>query len=495
LGTAHLIKDDGRIILVPTPSRDPADPLNWSPLRKWTIIVLLVIWSSTALSVQNFLANFLPSVYKRFPDATTNQVNLLLTISTPLVAPGELIFVPLALTYGRRFSLLLSIILLLASTAWGACSTSYGSLLGARILEGFAGGPTDAMGFTIIQEFSFVHERGRMLGVLMMGQLALQLIFAIVTNYMAVSTGFKWPFALFSCISAGTFIGLFIFMPETRYEQRSEQDDIEITLKEHTAIRKELNSTGEFPHFGLKRQMSLWVGKGSGPDRDFFLIFRHMGTMLLHPVIWWSALLNAVITGALIAFTTIYAEMLVAPPWSWPATNVGLVNIGAIAAALVNWILLGWGNDKLIVYLAKRNKGVSAPEHRLLLLSIPIATGLAANVGFGVIAQRYLITDPGGSQPHWFGLAFILAIFYMAFGGILEVTYTYLASMTEPSHSLAAMTTVSVIRDMISFGMSYGVNNFAVKCGYLTSFGVYGMLVAVFGVMGVPVYFYGKVLR
>jgi len=75
------------------------------------------------------------------------------------------------------------------------------------------------------------------------------------------------------------------------------------------------------------------------------------------------------------------------------------------------------------------------------------------------------------------------------------VTYTYLASMTEPSHSLAAMTVVSVLRDMISFGMSYGVNNFAVKYGYLTSFGVYGMLVAVFGLMGVPVYFYGKVLR
>jgi MFS family permease len=302
LGTAHLIKDDGRIILVPTPSRDPADPLNWSPRRKWTILGLLVLWSATALSVQNFLSNFLPSVYTRFPDATTNQINLLLTISTALVAPGQLVFVPLALTYGRRFSLLLSITLLLASTTWGACSTSYGSLLGARIVEGFAGGPTDAMGFTIIQEFSFVHERGRMLGVLMMGQLALQLVFAIATNYMAVSTGFKWPFVLFSCISAGTFIGLWIFMPETRYERRSGQNNLEIALKEHTAIRKTLNSTGEFPHFGLKRQMSFWVGKGSGPDRDFFLIFRRMGTMLLHPVVWWSALLNAVITGYVLPF-------------------------------------------------------------------------------------------------------------------------------------------------------------------------------------------------
>jgi len=26
--------------------------------------------------------------------------------------------------------------------------------------------------------------------------------------------------------------------------------------------------------------------------------------------------------------------MLVAPPWSWPASNVGLINIGAVVAAL-----------------------------------------------------------------------------------------------------------------------------------------------------------------
>lgn len=183
-------------MLIPTPEHrdgalDPPDPLNWHPLRKWGIIGILILWSASALSVQSFLTNFLPSVEERFPDADTSQINLLITIVTPMICPGQLIFTPLAIAYGRRFSLLLSILLLMVSTIWGGCSTSYNSLLGARIVEGLAGGPTDAMGFTIIQDFAFQHERGKMLGVMMMGQQALNLVLAIATNYMAVTMGFR----------------------------------------------------------------------------------------------------------------------------------------------------------------------------------------------------------------------------------------------------------------------------------------------------------------
>lgn len=34
LATRHLDKGDRDIVLVPTPSNDPDDPLNWSPRRK-----------------------------------------------------------------------------------------------------------------------------------------------------------------------------------------------------------------------------------------------------------------------------------------------------------------------------------------------------------------------------------------------------------------------------------------------------------------------------
>lgn len=142
----------------------------------------------------------------------------------------------------------------------------------------------------------------------------------------------------------------------------------------------------------------------------------------------------------------------------------------------VNIFILGIGSDKLCLWLAARNGGIRKPEHRLVILVVPLVIGLAANVGFGVLAQHYLVT--GGSQPHRFSLVFIFALQYMAFGGILEVMYTYIASTVSPARSLEAMTAISCIRDLVSFGLSYGIVGFVEKTSYQTSYGIYGGLIA-----------------
>jgi tricorn protease-like protein len=42
-GTVKNFNKDGEIILIPTPSSDPNDPLNWSQAYKWYITVLVVL--------------------------------------------------------------------------------------------------------------------------------------------------------------------------------------------------------------------------------------------------------------------------------------------------------------------------------------------------------------------------------------------------------------------------------------------------------------------
>ncbi len=288
----------GSVYLIPTPTDDPADPLNWSGGRKWAIVVLLVIWSAAALSVQSFLTNFLPSLQERFPRANTSQINLLFTIVTPLIVPGELFFAPLAIAHGRRFSLLLSIVFLFASTIWGAQSQTYGALLGARIVEGFAGGPTDAMGFTIIQDMTFVHERGKMLGAMMMGQQALSLVLAIATNYMAVSYGFSAPFYLFFALACFVFVALFFVMPETRYvRDATATHHNRITVAEYPRFRAALQENSPYGPFTFRRQMRLLAPAGKVETDNALQFLKGLLLMFTSPVIWWSGLLNAVMTG------------------------------------------------------------------------------------------------------------------------------------------------------------------------------------------------------
>lgn len=295
IGGQQLVNDEGHIFLVPTPTIFSGDPLNMSQRRKWSICIFLVFWSASVAGVQASLANFLPSVALVFPDANANQLNLLITITTPLIAPGQLIFVPIAITYGRRFCLLISMVVLMVSCVWGACAYSYSSLLGARVLQGFSGGPCDAMIYTIVQDFTFLHERGSMLGVVMMGPLALQLAFAIATNYMAVTAGFRWSFVFFALTSFLSFVGIFFCMPETRFNRESSDErQSQITLSAYPAFREGLATNT------LRQNLTVWVGKGTGEDSEFFNIFKKMFRVSWDPTIWWIALINTVITGFVI---------------------------------------------------------------------------------------------------------------------------------------------------------------------------------------------------
>lgn len=161
----------------------------------------------------------------------------------------------------------------------------------------------------------------------------------------------------------------------------------------------------------------------------------------------------------------------------------------------VNWFILGWGNDKVVVWLAKRNNGISQPEHRLIVLAIPIITGFISSIAFGFIGQDYLYSNPGGDQPHWFSLVFVYSLYFQSFGGIVEATLIYLANTTSAEDSLAVMTLVAVIRDTVSFGMGYGIVDFANNVGFATSFGIYALMTGILGLLGVPVYLYGARLR
>jgi MFS family permease len=67
-------------------------------------------------------------------------------------------------SFDRRLPLLLANLILLAPLIWGACATSFKSFLGARVLQAIGTSPSDAIIYMLIQDISFIHERGVMMG-------------------------------------------------------------------------------------------------------------------------------------------------------------------------------------------------------------------------------------------------------------------------------------------------------------------------------------------
>lgn len=68
--------------------------------------------------------------------------------------------IPIQTSYGRRPVLIFSTLICLVSNIWRALATSYGSYMGACILNGFGAGPAETSQPEVIADIMFLHERG-----------------------------------------------------------------------------------------------------------------------------------------------------------------------------------------------------------------------------------------------------------------------------------------------------------------------------------------------
>lgn len=85
-----------------------------------------------------------------------------------------------------------------------------------------------------------------------------------------------------------------------------------------------------------------------------------------------------------------------------------MAQAGQIVVAFLCLPLIGFGSDRLITYMARRNNGVHEPETRLIPLAVPIIIGVMSCVLFGYAYDRPF-------QFHWFAIVFTYAANYFAF--------------------------------------------------------------------------------
>jgi hypothetical protein len=151
--------------LVPWPTKDDLDPLNWSRLHKYNVIGIVcffyfLLTYLTTAPVPSF------SLLEVQFDASYNQVNWSFGISAFGLAFGPLITSSLAETYGRRVVTIVSTsIAVLASGCTSIRGQSIGRYMAARFFQGVAAGPAANVGLSIINDISWEHERGYRIGL------------------------------------------------------------------------------------------------------------------------------------------------------------------------------------------------------------------------------------------------------------------------------------------------------------------------------------------
>lgn len=149
-------------MLVPQPSDDPADPLNWSFMWKMLSMVGMVIttfsWTVGPLAISSQVPYYMMEWNRSLPDviqfvshnvlsSILHRANLESKIGVSILVLGfsNFMWVPIGRVFGRRPMAFLANLLNIASMVWRAEAKSYGSFMGACVLTGIACGPSETL--------------------------------------------------------------------------------------------------------------------------------------------------------------------------------------------------------------------------------------------------------------------------------------------------------------------------------------------------------------
>lgn len=156
VGSHHFVKG-GSGVLVPQPSADPHDPLNWS--TKWKVMAII---ASTSVSfTQGFGPLALAPAFGFYIEAfhcTLEQAIQFTGVSILVLGFSNFIWVPLSTSFGRRGVYITSQLICLGSMIWRARAQTYGSFMGACILNGIGAGPAESIQPAVIADIFFLHD-------------------------------------------------------------------------------------------------------------------------------------------------------------------------------------------------------------------------------------------------------------------------------------------------------------------------------------------------
>ncbi|KAF4449352.1 hypothetical protein F53441_7330 [Fusarium austroafricanum] len=446
-GNALLVDAHGNIRRLPVPSNNPNDPLNWKPWQKWAVIATCCWFSVMGLALAGGLGAILSVFFQLYgPQGYgPSGIAFLLTLPSLCIGLGNFIILPVALAYGRRPVFLVSTIILLAATIGSAAQNSYNGHLATRVMQGLATGASESLLPLMLTEVTFLHERGRVFGLYWTVQNVLSSLMNLTSSYETAALGWRWYYWVFAILVGVGLILACLFGFETRFQR-------------------------PVP----------WGSSHKTPGKIIVHSLLRMAQSMTSPAILFTVLASSITLACVVDVSLTYDAVL--QKYGWKPKDIGLINIGGIIGGLLGAAYCTLLGEPFVLWMAKRNHGIHKPEHRLIVL-IPVAIlGFAMLLLYGFMATAAF--EGGGS--YW-GILVSWVLFQVTFTSVLIVTTTF-AAEASPKHPGPALVMVIGTKNIVSFGVAYGLTDMVQHGGYTRTFGVLAGIFGAIFVLGIPIY-------
>ncbi|EME78795.1 uncharacterized protein MYCFIDRAFT_157527 [Pseudocercospora fijiensis CIRAD86] len=463
------------VLLIPTPSSDPNDPLNWSKGYRYYQAFIVCL----AMVMCNFLAAgptvaIVETTIDYFgppgPEFTSkiSKIAYFFTTTALLQGLGNLVWMPLIVKYGRRPVYLASFTLYTITTIWVSVSKTYANTLVARIVMGFAAGSGECLAPLTISDIFFLHERGTVMAVYTASLNFGVSIGVILSGVIAYNLGYHYIYYIAIALIGFVTILVFFTMPETSYTR----SPAVLAARPHQQPPKRSYLHG----------LNLYTGTYT--SESLLKLFMRPVLMLLLPPVIWATLVMSVTIGFLVAITSNFAPAF-STTYNFNSWQSGLCFIAGLVGAVIGIALGGNFSDWTANFFTRRNGGIREPEFRLPAMTIGLVTAPLALVLYGA-----------GIEHRWHWMLPTLGLGLLNFS-ITQATNVSLVYIVDAYRPIAGETVVTQLGFKSAFGflLSFYTNPWIEKSGYQNAFGAMAGISAAVLVCWIPFFVFGKRIR
>ncbi|BGP47457.1 hypothetical protein JCM10450v2_003309 [Rhodotorula kratochvilovae] len=468
------VAKDGRTVLVPQPSDDPRDPLNWTERKKFTILIIVAL----AAFVGDFQSGAgIPLLGSQGAEwgLSPTKVNEAGNLNVLLLGIGGLIWIPPLYFWGRLpvlfWTQLLGTFMILGSVL----VNDFGAYYALRPLTSLFLTAGQTIGLTFVKDMYFHHEHARRIGLWVCIFLCSPYCGPFFGGFMVDGLDGQWRPVLWLvfALSCVVLVLIVLFADETWYDR---------TLP----VQPERPS-------GISGRVLNLLGITGFRERKYkpnaIPSIMRLVEVFAKPVMWLVFVIYALsfmwAVGINITSSIIFGMPKEAGGYGFPLKTISFLYFTPLVALVLGEVFGHYANDWIAHRYVRRHNGLFKPECRLPIYYVAVALMIPGLIIVGQALQ------------HQLNVAAVVIGWGMYVVGVMIASVAITAYSLDylPSASGEVSALVNLARTMSGFSVGYFQLGWGESAGFDVSFGIQAAIVGAATILVTLLLIFGERLR